>query len=81
VRLEQTATSVAASRERALLDQSAAAVVLGRAVTARNSLIGLAIASRLEAANSRILMGPGAALALGAGIGVVLALARLWRGR
>jgi hypothetical protein len=80
-RLEQTATSVAAARERAVLDQSAAAVVLGRVVTARHSVIGLAVAPRLEAVNTRVLMGPGAALAFGAGLGAVLALARLWRRR
>jgi hypothetical protein len=80
-RLEQTATWVAAARERAILDQSAAAVVVGQAVTARNSVIGLVVTPRLEAVNSRVLMGPGAALAFGAGLGVVLALAGLWRRR
>jgi hypothetical protein len=80
-RLEQTAISIAAARESAALDQSAAGVVLARAVTVRDSIIGLAVTPRLEATNVRVLMGPRAALAFGAGVGVVLALARLWRRR
>lgn len=80
-RLEQTATSLAAAREGIALDQSAAAVALGRTVTVRDSIIGLAVSPWLEATNVRVLMGPRAALAFGAGVGIVLALARLWRGR
>lgn len=81
VRLEQTVTSVAAVRESATLDQSAAGVVLARTVAVRDSVIGLVITPRLDARNVRVLMGPRAALAFGAGVGVVLALARLWRRR
>jgi hypothetical protein len=55
-----------------------AGVVIGRTVAVRDSVIGLALSPRLDAHNVRVLMGPRAALAFGAGVGLVLALARLW---
>src|SRR5262245_4930479 len=81
VRLEQTATTLAAARERLKLDQSAAGVVVGGSVSARDTVIGLALTPRLEATGVRVLMGPRAAMAFGAGLGLVLALARLLRRR
>jgi hypothetical protein len=80
-KLGQVAASVVAARERASLDQSLAGVALGRTITARDSIIGIAIAPRLDARNVRVLLGPRAGLAFGAGLGVVLVLARLWRRR
>jgi hypothetical protein len=76
--LAQAAASVAAARERIALDQSAAGVVVAGAVKARDSIIGLALSPRLEGENIRVLMTAPAALAFGAGLGLVLALARLW---
>jgi hypothetical protein len=73
---EQAMTSVAVARERISLDQSAAGVLLGKSVTARDSAIGLVVTPHLEGTNVRVLMGPQAALAFGAGVGLVLALAR-----
>ena len=58
-----------------------AGVAVGRTIAARDSVIGLAITPRLEGRNVRVLMGPRAALAFGAGVGAVLVLARFWRHR
>ena len=80
-RLEQVAASVVAARQSATLDQSMAGATVGWTIAARASVIGLAITPRLDARNVRVLMGPRAALAFGAGVGLALALARLWRRR
>ena len=81
VELSQTAAQVIATRESAGLDQSAAAVVVAGEVTARDSAIGLVITPRFEGEGNRVLFGPATAFAFGAGVGLVMLLARMLRRR
>ena len=67
-----------AARKTASLEQSAAGVVVGQSVSVRDSVIGLVVTPHLEGSNVRVLMDVRAALAFGAGVGVVLALMGLW---
>jgi hypothetical protein len=55
-------------------------VVTGEA-RVRDSAIGLLITPRFEGDGNRVLFGPQAALAFGAGVGLVLTVARLVLGR
>jgi hypothetical protein len=77
--LEQSMAHVVAARERVEMDQAAVALVAGRAIAVRDSVIGLLVTPRLEGQGVRVLLGPRAALALGAGVGLVLGLLGLWR--
>ena len=77
--LEQSMAKVIAARERVEMDQAAAGIVAGGSVHVRNSVIGVLLTPRFEGReNVRVLMGPRAALAFGAGVAAVLYLVGLW---
>jgi hypothetical protein len=80
-RLEQSMAHVVAARERVDMDQAAAAVVVGRAVEVRDSAIGVLLTPNFRGQGVRVLMGPKAAFAFGAGVGLVLSLVGFVRRR
>jgi hypothetical protein len=80
-RLDQSAVQVVAAREQVDMDQAAAGVVAGGTVHVRDSAIGVLLTGRFEGQGVRVLMGPQAAFALGAGAALVLSLFGLWRRR
>jgi hypothetical protein len=55
------------------MEQSAAAVVVAGTVTARDSAIGFLVAREMKGEGVRVLFGPAAALAFGAGFGLAVA--------
>ena len=77
--LEQSVVRVVAARERVDMDQAAGGVVAAGSVHVRDSVVGLVLTPRFEGHNVRVLMGPRAALAFGAGLAVVLGFMGLWR--
>jgi hypothetical protein len=77
--LEQSMAQVVAGRERVAMDQAAAGIVVGGSVHARDSVIGVLLTRQVEGTGVRVLIGPQAAFAFGAGLAVVLAVFRLWR--
>jgi hypothetical protein len=77
--LEQSVAQVVAARERIDMDQAASGVVVGGAVHVRDSAIGLVLTPRFEGHGVRVLMGPQAAFAFGAGAALMLGLLGLWR--
>jgi len=77
IEIEQSAAQFVAARESVKMDQSAAAVVFTGQARVRDSVIGVIFGSHVEGDNNRVLFGPTAALAFGAGFGVALTLARL----
>jgi hypothetical protein len=79
--LEQSMAQVVAARERVEMDQAASGIVAGGSVHVRDSAIGLLLTPRFEGQGVRVLMGPQAAFAFGAGVAVVLSLIGLWRRR
>jgi hypothetical protein len=81
VGLAQTAAQIVAARESVELDQSAAGLVVGGEMRARDSAIGLLITPRFEGHGNRVLFGPSAALAFGAGLGLAMLLGRALLGR
>jgi hypothetical protein len=81
VGLAQTAAQVVAARETVELDQSAAGIVVGGEMRARDSAIGLLITPRFEGYGNRVLFGPSAALAFGAGVGLVMLIGRALMGK
>lgn len=80
-RVMQTAAQGIAARERVEMDQAAAGVVVSRHVNATQSLVGVLVAGRVEGDEVRVLFGPAAALAFGAGVGAVLGLLGWLRAR
>jgi hypothetical protein len=77
--LEQSMAKVIAARERVEMDQAAAGIVVGGSVHVRDSVIGMLITPRFEGQEGvRVLMGPQAAFAFGAGVAAVLYLVGLW---
>ena len=56
--------------------QGGALVAAAPSVTVQSGWVGLALGGRVELKESRVLLGPAQAAALGAGLGVVFALAR-----
>ena len=74
--LEQTKAQIVVARESVEIDQGAAALVVTGHSRVRDSAIGVVITSRFEGSNNRVLFGPRAALAFGAGVGLVLAVTR-----
>jgi hypothetical protein len=72
---------VVITRESASLDQAAGGVVVAKTVEARDSAVGLVLAREFHGEGVRILMGPRAAFALGAGVGFGLAVVTAWRRR
>jgi len=79
--LEQSVVQVVAARERVDLDQAAGGLVAGGSVHVRDSAIGVVLTPRFDGQNVRVLMGPPAAFAFGAGAALVLGLLGLWRRR
>jgi hypothetical protein len=79
--LEQSMARVVAAREQVDMDQAAAGVVAGGRVHVRDSVVGLLLTPRLEGDGVRVLLGPRAAFALGAGLAFGLGLLGLWRRR
>jgi hypothetical protein len=79
--LEQSMTQVVVGRDRVDMDQAAAGIVAGRSVHVREGVIGLLLTPHLEAQGVRVLVGPRAAFALGAGVVFALSLLGLWRRR
>jgi hypothetical protein len=79
--LEQSVGQVVAARDRVEVDQSAAGIVAGGSVHVRDSAIGLVLTPRFEGHGVRVLLGPQAAFAFGAGAALVLSLLGLWRRR
>jgi len=79
VALEQSMAQVIAARERVEMDQAAAGIVAGGSVHVRDSVIGVLLTPRFEGQEGvRVLMGPRAAFAFGAGIAAVLYLVGSW---
>lgn len=77
--LEQSMAQVIAARERVEMDQAAGGIVAGGSVHVRDSVIGMLLTPRFEGQEGvRVLMGPQAAFAFGAGIAAVLYLVGLW---
>jgi hypothetical protein len=77
--LEQSLAKVVAARERVEMDQAAAGIVAGGSVHVRDSVIGMLVTPRFEGQEGvRVLMGPRAAFAFGAGVAAVLYLVGLW---
>ncbi len=62
------------------MDQAAAGVVAAGSARVRDSAIGLLVTPHFEGEGVRVLMGPRAAFAFGAGLGLVLTVVRLLRG-
>ena len=81
VALAQTAAQLVAARESIEVDQSAAGMMIAGDARVRDSAIGLLITPRFEGQGNRVLFGPTAALAFGAGVGLVLTIARVVLGR
>jgi hypothetical protein len=79
--LEQSMAQVVAARERVELDQAAAGVVAGESVHVRDSVIGVVLTPRFEGHGVRVLMGPQAAFAFGAGVALLVGALRLWSRR
>ena len=72
--LQQSWVQAVVAQESVTLDQAAAGLVASRTVRARDSAIGLVLAREFHGDGVRVLMAPRAALAFGAGLGLVLAL-------
>jgi hypothetical protein len=79
--LEQSMAQIVAARDRVEMDQAAGGIVAGGSVHVRDSAIGLLLTPRFEGQGVRVLMGPQAAFAFGAGVALVLGLLGLWRRR
>ncbi|MDJ0771538.1 MAG: hypothetical protein QNJ12_22320 [Ilumatobacter sp.] len=56
-------------------------VAVGRSIEVADGRVGLALSPRVSLTNSRALLGPAQALAVGAGFGAVVAVGRLLFGR
>ena len=77
--LEQSMAQMIAARERVEMDQAAGGIVVGGSVHVRHSVIGLLLTPRFEGREGvRVLMGPQAAFAFGAGVASVLYLVGMW---
>ncbi len=77
--LQQSMAKVIAARERVEMDQAAGGIVVGGSVHVRDSVIGMLVTPRFEGQEGvRVLMGPKAAFAFGAGVAAVLYLVGLW---
>jgi hypothetical protein len=79
--LTQTWAQVVVARNSVNLDQAATGLVVSKTASARDSVIGLLLAREFQGEGVRVLMGPGAAFAFGAGLGVALALLGILRRR
>jgi hypothetical protein len=77
--LDQSAVQIVAARDEVEMDQTAAGVVIAKEAEVRDSAIGLLVTGRFEGHGNRVLMGPPAAFAFGAGVGLVLWLLGRWR--
>lgn len=77
--LEQSWAQVVIGRESVTLDQAAGGLVASKTVHARDSAIGLVLAREFQGEGVRVLMGPRAVLAFGAGLGLALALVAVAR--
>ena len=73
--LEQSAATVVVARE-AEMEQAAGGIVVAGRVQATQSAIGLLVTPRFEGSGNRVLFGPAAAFAFGAGFATVLWLLR-----
>ena len=76
--LEQSMAQVVVARERIDMDQAAGGIVAGGSVHVRDSAIGVLLTPHFEGQGVRILMGPQAAFAFGAGLAVVFGVLRFW---
>ena len=72
--LEQSWAQAVVARESVNLEQTAGGVIISKTAHARDSLIGLVLAREFRGDGVRVLMGPRAALAFGAGLGLALGL-------
>ena len=79
--VDQGVAQAVLGRELVSMDQAAAGVVMGRQVEARNSVIGIVVANEVKGDNIRALVNLRSPFAFGAGLGLVLGLIRLLRGR
>jgi hypothetical protein len=79
--LDQSWAQMVIARESVDMDQAASVLVVSKSTHARDSLIGLVLAREFRGDSVRVLMGPRAALAFGAGLGLALGLLALFRGR
>ena len=79
--LDQSMAQVVAARDRVDMDQAAAGIVVGGSVHVRDSAVGLLLTPHFEGQGVRVLLGPQAAFAFGAGAALVLSLFGLWRRR
>jgi hypothetical protein len=79
--LDQSMAQVVASRDEVRMDQAAGGVVAGGSVHVRDSIIGLLLTPRFDGQGVRVLMGPRAAFAFGAGMALVLSAWRVWARR